>query len=364
MSILQFYQNKRVLITGHTGFIGSWLSYLLLNAGAEVIGFSRCRSIAPSLFELLELGREVHSFAGDIADLEQLSKAFREAKPEIVLHFAAQPLVRESYENPVLTYQTNVMGTVNMLECIRKCNSVFSVLNVTTGRVCQNKEWDYPENKELRGNDPYSSSKICSELVTDSYQKSFFADRDLAISTARAGNVIGGGDFADRIIPDCFRAASKGEEVIVRNPGAVRPYQHVLELLLAYLTIAAKQSEERELVGNYNIGPDEASCISTGKLVNLFCRSWQKYTGVNLGWADQSNCSSQEMEFLKLDCERFKKAFAWKPVWHIDKAVDQTVKWYSAYAAGEDLKAVMKTQLEEFVKEESDIDVNITILQK
>lgn len=354
MSILQFYQNKKVLITGHTGFKGSWLSYLLLNAGAEVTGFSLRPPTTPSLFELLDLGKDMQSFIGDIADLEQLSKVFHEVNPEIVLHLAAQPIVRESYKNPVLTYQTNVMGTVNVLECIRKSESVSSVLNVTTDKVYKNKEWEwgYRENEELCGFDPYSNSKSCSELVTYSYQKSFFADRDIAASTARAGNVIGGGDFAiDRIIPDCFRMASKGEEIIVRNPRSVRPYQHVLEPLMAYLTIAARQSGQRELAGNYNIGPDEADCIPTGELVDLFCLSWQKYAGEKPAWKAQSDEGPHEANFLKLDCGRFKKTFAWKPIWHIDRAIDQTAKWYCAYTAGEDVKAVMKTQLEEYVKD-------------
>lgn len=354
MSILQFYKNKKVLITGHTGFKGSWLSYLLLSAGAEVTGFSLCPPTKPSLFEHLQLEKDMQSFTGDVADLEKLSKTFREVQPEIVLHLAAQPIVRESYRNPVLTYQTNVMGTVNVLECVRNSDCVSSVLNVTTDKVYKNREWEwgYRENEELCGFDPYSNSKSCSELVTYSYQNSFFAERDIAISTARAGNVIGGGDFAtDRIIPDCFRMASKGEDIIVRNPGSIRPYQHVLEPLMAYLTIAAKQSEERVFAGNYNIGPDEVDCIPTGKLVDLFCLSWQKYAGEKPVWINQSDSGPHEANFLKLDCAKFKKTFAWKPVWHIDKAVDQTVKWYCAYAAGEDMKAVMKTQLEEFIKD-------------
>ncbi len=354
MSILQFYKNKKVLITGHTGFKGSWLSYLLLNAGAEVTGFSLCPPTNPSLFEHLQLEKDMQSFGGDVADLEKLMKVFREVQPEIVLHLAAQPIVRESYRNPVLTYQTNVMGTVNVLECVRNSDCVSSVLNVTTDKVYKNREWEwgYRENEELCGFDPYSNSKSCSELVTYSYQKSFFAGRDIAISTARAGNVIGGGDFAaDRIIPDCFRMASKGKEIIVRNPGSIRPYQHVLEPLMAYLTIAAKQSEESVFAGNYNIGPDEVDCIPTGELVELFCYSWQKYAGEKTVWINQSDGGPHEANFLKLDCAKFKKIFAWKPVWHIDKAVDQTVKWYCAYSAGEDMKSVMKTQLEEFIKD-------------
>lgn len=354
MSILQFYKNKKVFITGHTGFKGSWLSYLLLSAGAEVAGFSLCPPTKPSLFEHLQLEKDMRSVTGDVADFGQLSKVFYEAQPEIVLHLAAQPIVRESYKNPVLTYQTNVMGTVNILECIRNNDCVSSFLNVTTDKVYKNHEWEwgYRENEELCGFDPYSNSKSCSELVTYSYQNSFFKERDIAISTARAGNVIGGGDFAiDRIIPDCFRMALKEEDIVVRSPQSVRPYQHVLEPLMAYLTIAARQSEQKELAGNYNIGPDERDCILTGELVDLFCSSWQKYAEKKPVWKSQSDSGPHEANYLKLDCSKFKKAFAWKPVWHIDKAVDQTVKWYCAYMANEDMKAIMKSQLEEFIED-------------
>ncbi len=352
MPILEYYKNKKVFITGHTGFKGSWLSYILLNAGAEVAGFSLIPPTNPSLFGCIGLEKDMRSYIGDVADLEMLSKALQEVKPEIVLHLAAQPIVRESYRDPVRTYQTNVMGTVNVLECIRKMDSVASFLNVTTDKVYKNREWEwgYRENEELCGYDPYSNSKSCSELVTYSYQKSFFQDRNIAISTARAGNVIGGGDFAsDRIIPDCFRAASEGKEIIVRNSKSIRPYQHVLEPLMAYLTIATMQEQKNDFAGNYNIGPDEADCIPTGELADLFCFSWQKYTGEKATWKNQSDQGPHEANYLKLDCAKFKKTFSWKPVWHIDKAVDKTVEWYSAYAADRDVKAVMKSQLNEFI---------------
>ena len=354
MSILEFYKGKKVFITGHTGFKGSWLSYILLRAGAEVTGFSLCPLTSPSLFECIGLEKDMWSVTGDVADLQALSKAFQEAKPEIVLHLAAQPIVRESYKNPVMTYQTNVMGTVNILECVRNCGGVTSFLNVTTDKVYKNREWEwgYRENEELCGYDPYSNSKSCSELVTYSYQNSFFTDKDIAISTARAGNVIGGGDFAaDRIIPDCFRAALHAKDIIVRNPHSIRPYQHVLEPLMAYLTITARQSGRKELAGNYNIGPDEVDCIPTGELVDLFCASWQKYMVQRPAWIDQSDKGPHEANYLKLDCAKYKKTFSWKPVWHIDKAVDKTVEWYSAYAAGENVKAVMEEQLNEFAED-------------
>ena len=350
---LSFYKGKKVLITGHTGFKGSWLCYILLNAGADVTGFSLCPQ-GPSLFESLNLEKDIRSYIGDVSDLSLLSNVFKEVKPEIVLHLAAQPIVRESYQNPVWTYQTNVMGTVNVLECIRNSSSVSSFVNVTTDKVYKNREWEwgYRENEELCGFDPYSNSKSCSELVTYSYQNSFFKDRNVAISTARAGNVIGGGDFAtDRIIPDCFRAAAQKTPVILRNPDSVRPYQHVLEPLMAYLTIAAKQIDRKEMAGNYNIGPDEADCISTGELVDLFCRLWQKYSGERAAWENHSDHGPHEANCLKLDCSKFKNVFSWKPVWHIDKAVDKTAEWYSSYQNGIDVKSVMTAQYNEFLED-------------
>lgn len=354
MSILQYYKNRKVFITGHTGFKGSWLCHVLLNAGAEITGFSLRPPTDPSLFESIGLEKDMPSYISDIADLEMLSRAFHETKPEIVFHLAAQPIVRESYQNPVLTYQTNVMGTVNVLECVRNTDSVSSFLNVTTDKVYKNREWEwgYRENEELCGYDPYSNSKSCSELVTYSYLNSFFKDREVAISTARAGNVIGGGDFAaNRIVPDCFRAVLKGEKIIVRNPRSVRPYQHVLEPIMAYLTIVAKQSEKKELAGNYNIGPDETDCISTGELVNLYCHSWEKYANVKVEWETHSDNGPHEADNLKLDCTKFKKTFSWNPVWHIEKAVDKTVEWYSAYITNQNVKTVMESQMNEFIKD-------------
>lgn len=351
---LSYFKGKKVLVTGHTGFKGSWLSAILLQSGAELAGISLAPQGEPALFEELGLKKEINSYIGDITDLEFLSKVFKGVHPEIVLHLAAQPIVRESYREPVWTYQTNVMGTVNVLECIRKSDSVHSFLNVTTDKVYKNKEWEwgYRENEELCGYDPYSNSKSCSELVTYSYANSFFQDRDIAISTARAGNVIGGGDFSvDRIIPDCYRAATKGENIVVRNPNSIRPYQHVLEPLMAYLTIVARQSENKELAGNYNIGPDEVDCIQTKELVTLFCESWEKHNGELPISENKSVAGPHEANFLKLDCAKFKSKFNWKPVWHIDKAVDKTTEWYSAFNRGEDIKAVMKAQLKEFVED-------------
>ncbi len=250
MTDLKFFQNKNVLITGHTGFKGTWLARILLNAGANVTGYALEPPTSPSLFELMQLDKEMHSVNGDIRDLSHLLQVFEEVQPEIVFHLAAQPIVRDSYKDPVYTYETNVMGTVNICECVRLNPCVKSFLNVTTDKVYHNREWEwgYRETDPLDGYDPYSNSKSCSELVTHSYIHSFFDEMEVAVSTARAGNVIGGGDFAnDRIVPDCIRAVAKKEPIIVRNPHSTRPYQHVLEPLAAYLMIARKQYETRNM---------------------------------------------------------------------------------------------------------------------
>ena len=344
---LTFYKNKSVLITGHTGFKGSWMCKMLINAGACVTGYALEPPTNPSLFEMCGLSGQMKSVMGDIRDLEHLLQVFEEVKPEIVIHMAAQPIVRDSYKDPVYTYEANVMGTVNILECTRKCESVKSFVNVTTDKVYLNREWiwGYREEEELNGYDPYSNSKSCSELVTSSYKNSFFEDRDIAITTARAGNVIGGGDFAnDRIIPDCVRAASEGKEIIVRNPYSTRPYQHVLEPLGAYLMIAAKQLEDERFCGYYNVGPEDSDCVTTGELTDLFCRAW----GGGCSWENQDAGGPHEANFLKLDCSKLKSVFGWKPRYHVQEAVEKTVEWAKSYLAGEDVREVMDRQIMEF----------------
>lgn len=346
---LDFYKGKKVLITGHTGFKGSWLSKMLLEAGVDVTGYALKPPTEPSLFEMCHLERQMNSIEGDIRDLAHLQKVFQEVKPEYVLHLAAQPIVRESYKNPVYTYEVNVMGTVNVLECVRQTESVKSFLNVTTDKVYLNKEWEwgYRENEELNGFDPYSNSKSCSELVTDSYKKSFFADRKTSISTARAGNVIGGGDFAvDRIIPDCVRAAQKQDKIIVRNPYSTRPYQHVLEPIYAYLLLAARQEQEPKLAGNYNIGPDDSNCVTTGKIVDIFCEKWEKTIGKKIVWEEQYDGGPHEANFLKLDCSKAKKQLGYKPVWGIDTAIEKVVE----FAADTEPERCMEKQIAEYLK--------------
>lgn len=346
---ISFYKGKKVLITGHTGFKGSWLCRILVNAGAEVTGYSLEVPTNPNLFSICDVEDKMNSIIGDVRDLEHMKKVFEEVQPDIVLHLAAQPIVRDSYKNPVYTYETNVMGTVNICECVRLNPCVKSFLNVTTDKVYQNNEWEwgYRENEPLDGYDPYSNSKSCSELVTHSYINSFFNDMEVAVSTARAGNVIGGGDFAnDRIIPDCVRAAGAKKDIVVRNPFSTRPYQHVLEPLAVYLTIAQKQYEDKKYAGFYNVGPDDCGCVTTGQLVDLFCEKW----GENLKWVNQYDGGPHEANFLKLDCSKIKSVFGWKPRWGVADAIEKTVEWSKVFYDKGNIPACMDKQIEEFFR--------------
>lgn len=350
MNKLQYYQDKTVLVTGHTGFKGSWLCTMLQMAGARVIGYALRPPESENLFSLSEAGKRMVSVEGDICDISRLKAVFEEYHPEIVFHLAAQPIVRESYERPVDTYETNVMGTVNLLECVRTTPGVRSVLNVTTDKVYENREWEwgYRETDALDGYDPYSNSKSCSELVTHSYKKSFLNGMGIAVSTARAGNVIGGGDFArDRIIPDCIRAATSGKEIVLRNPYSIRPFQHVLEPLGAYLMIAEQQAQSPEKQGYYNVGPWEADCVTVGELTGLFCQAWQG--GVT--WKNVYDGGPHEAGFLKLDCSRIQQRIGWKPKWNIQTAVEKTVEWTKVYHRHENIRACMEAQIEEYMRE-------------
>ena len=349
-----FYRGKKVLITGHTGFKGSWLCKILVNAGADVIGYSLKPPTNPNLFSISGIENKITSVIGDIRDREHLMTVFAETQPEIVLHLAAQPIVRDSYKNPVYTYETNVMGTVNICEAVRNNTCVKSFLNVTTDKVYKNNEWawGYRENEPLDGYDPYSNSKSCSELVTHSYINSFYCDMDVAVSTARAGNVIGGGDFAnDRIVPDCVRAAEKCEPIVVRNPHSTRPYQHVLEPLAIYLTIAKLQYEDKKYAGFYNVGPDDGDCITTGQLVDIFCEKWNMSEPIDkqMKWINKAEENApHEANFLKLDCSKIKTIFGWKPRWSVEQAIEQTVNWSKVYFANGDIPTYMDTQIKDF----------------
>lgn len=345
-----FYMNRKVLITGHTGFKGSWMSFLLHQLEANVTGIALNPNTTPSLFNILNLNSKIDSRIIDIRDLESMKKVFDEVRPEIVIHMAAQPLVIESYRNPVYTYDVNVMGTVNVCECVRTSKSVKSFVNVTTDKVYQNNEWcyGYREVDRLNGYDPYSNSKSCSELVTDSYTNSFFNSMDLAVSRCRAGNVIGGGDFnKNRIIPDCVRYTINHETIQVRNPNSTRPYQHVLEPVVFYLYLAMLQYENKELAGCYNIGPNESDCITSGEIVSLFCDTWNE----DAKWETTDYNGPHEANFLKLDCSLIKSRLHWHPIWSVKEAVERTVEWSKCYYNNGDIEGMTTKQINIYLKE-------------
>lgn len=357
----EFYKNRKVLITGHTGFKGSWLCLLLLHFGADVTGYSLDAPSNPSLFEMCNLENKIRHYKGDVRDLEGLKRVFETEKPEIVIHMAAQPIVRESYVNPVYTYDVNVMGTVNVLESVRLTETVKSVVNVTTDKVYLNRELNLPfkEDEMLCGYDPYSNSKSCSELVTYSYKQSFFggesgvmdSGRTIAVSTCRAGNVIGGGDFAkDRIIPDCVRALEEGKNIVVRNPYSTRPYQHVLEPLYVYLKLAMEQYADNSYAGAYNVGPDDSDCISTGDMVTLFCNKWNANPIHNkIDWMNQHDGGPHEASFLKLDSSKTKERLNWKPRLTVNEALDYIIEWTDLYLSEKDVIDVTQNQIERFL---------------
>lgn len=349
MDLLEDYTGKRVFVTGHTGFKGSWLCKILTEAGAEVTGYALETGSEPSLFSLCNIAPQIYSVTGDIRDLEALNRVFQAAQPEIVFHLAAQPIVRDSYQDPRYTYETNVMGTVNLLECIRRMKTPpRSVVVVTTDKVYWNREWiwGYREDEPLDGFDPYSNSKSCADLVTSCYTRSFLRPQKIAVSTVRAGNVIGGGDFAnDRIIPDCVRAVQAGVPVTVRNPYSTRPYQHVLEPLFAYLEIARRQYHRPELAGTYNVGPDDRDCVTTGQLVELFCTLW----GPGATWENRPDGGPHEASFLKLDNSKLKSVLGWAPVWGLREAVARTVSWTKTYFYGGDLSRCMSKQISDYI---------------
>lgn len=349
--MIDFFKNKKIFITGHTGFKGTWLCKILMMLGADITGYSLHYPTVEGekIFKLSGVQSNVNNIIGDVRDYENLKKVFDECCPEIVIHLAAQPIVLEGYRNPIGTYSTNVIGTVNLLECIRNSECVKSFLNVTTDKVYENKEWcwGYRETDILDGYDPYSNSKSCADLVTHSYAKSFLLQKKVAVSTARAGNVIGGGDFAmDRIIPDCIKAAYNREMIIVRSPYSIRPYQHVLEPLFAYLMILEKQFNNIEYAGAYNIGPDDCDCITTGRLVDIFCEKW----GNEQKWKNINNNGPHEAQFLKLDCSKAKQKLGWRPHWHIDTAVEKTVEWAKIYKYGGSVSDCMERQIKEYFK--------------
>lgn len=342
---------RRVFVTGCTGFKGSWLCAVLVGAGATVSGYATEPPTEPNLFTLASISSVIDFQEADVRDYETLEQSLRESRPEIVLHLAAQPIVLEGYRKPRETYETNVMGTVNLMEAIRHVDSVRSVVNVTTDKVYLNREvsgYGYREDDVLDGYDPYSNSKSCSDLLTQCYRRSFLESMGVSVSTARAGNVIGGGDFArDRIIPDCVRATESGEPLVLRNPASTRPYQHVLEPIFAYLMLAEAQLGRPQLASAYNIGPSEADCVTTRELVELFSREW----GEGFRWESASNdeAAPHEASFLRLDSRKANEVLGIRPRWTIEEAVGQTVDWYRSFIEGEDCLDAMQRNIEAYL---------------
>lgn len=345
--IVEFYKGKTVLITGHTGFKGSWLSKILIMAGAKVVGYSLEPPTKPNLFELLNLKSQMISIIGDVRDFIKLSSVFNTYQPEIIFHLAAQPIVRDSYKNPLYTFDVNVMGTVCVCECVRLSKSVKAFLNVTTDKVYDNndlKNHPFKEEEKLDGYDPYSNSKSCSELVTHSYKRSFFDLTDIPVSTARAGNVIGGGDFAnERIIPDAVRALQNHNDLIIRHPYSTRPYQHVFEPILCYLLINKEQFQSKDKSGSYNIGPDSCDCFSTKDLINAF---YSFFPGAKYVVNDEGG--PHESAYLSLDNGKIKRTFGWKPKLNINDALKMTADWYRCFLNSEDIVEISEKQINDY----------------
>jgi len=351
----EFWRSKRVLITGHTGFKGSWLCLWLKSLGAEVTGYALAPPTVPSLFELARIGELVDSRIADIRDAGTLSAIMREVKPEIVIHMAAQPLVRESYRSPAETYTVNVIGTVNLFEAIRQTHSVRAVVNVTTDKCYENREWvwGYREQEPLGGYDPYSSSKACSELVTQAYRSSFFNQKEyhvhgVALASARAGNVIGGGDWAeDRLIPDCIRAMLKGETVRVRNPRAIRPWQHVLEPLSGYLALAERLYRDGlEWAEAWNFGPRDADARPVEWIIQRMCSQWNGGARYEI----DTGRHPHEAHYLKLDCSKAQAKLGWQPRWGLDTALASIIDWTMTYRDGGDVREECLRQVEAFTR--------------
>ena len=355
MNILfnDLYKNKKVLITGHTGFKGSWLCLLLNKLGADVYGYALDPPTNPSLFVEAKIGELMTSFIGDIRDYDNLLKFMQQVQPEIVIHMAAQPLVRESYKFPIETYATNVMGTVHLLEACRHTKSVKAIVNVTTDKCYENREWHwgYRENEPMGGYDPYSNSKGCSELVTSSYRNSYFnpskySEHGVAVASARAGNVIGGGDWADdRLIPDFIRAISKGEEVKIRSPYAIRPWQHVLEPLTGYLSLAARLFiEGAKYAEGWNFGPDDKDARNVEWITRTICELW----GDDATFSVDTHPQPHEANYLKLDCSKAKSELDWFPKWNIETTLATIVDWNKSFIAGENMRTVTEQQINQY----------------
>ncbi len=348
-----FWKDKRVLLTGHTGFKGSWLSLWLQSMGSQVVGYALAPPTKPSLFDLAEVGSGMTSIIGDIRDLKQLRETFSTHQPEIVIHMAAQALVRHSYVEPVETYSTNVMGTVNLLEAVRSTQSVKAVVNVTSDKCYENREWawGYRENEAMGGYDPYSNSKGCSELVTAAYRNSYFhpekySEHGVAIASGRAGNVIGGGDWADdRLIPDILRAITEGKPVNIRNPHAVRPWQHVLEPLSGYLLLAQKlHGEGAAYAEGWNFGPRAEDARPVQWIVEKLTNAW----GDGASWSLDGGDHPHEAHHLKLDCSKANGQLHWHPRWRLEQALSAIIEWHRAHRDGQDMRQTTIWQIDAY----------------
>ncbi len=351
----EFWKDKKVFLTGHTGFKGSWLALWLSTLGAQITGYALKPPTNPNLFELAHVEELVKHIVGDVRDKRFLEKSLLEAKPDIVIHLAAQPLVRDSYKNPVETYEINIMGTIYLLEAVRACNTVRAVVNVTTDKCYKNNEWlwGYRENEPMGGHDPYSNSKACSELITDSYRNSFFSSaipgqNQVAVASARAGNVIGGGDWAaDRLIPDCLQSLLMNKPIRIRSPHAVRPWQHVLEPLSGYLLLAEKLFEEGDsFATGWNFGPGEDDSLPVEAIVKILCRLW----GANGIYEVDQGEHPHEANYLRLDCSKARTMLKWQPRWNLTTALEETIEWIKAYQNGFDMRLICQGQIQKYMQ--------------
>ena len=354
----EFFKGKKILITGHTGFKGAWLSLILNNFGAQLFGYSLSPPSTPNLHHLLNSKDFIKTCIADISDFKRLSNFIEETQPEIIIHLAAQSLVKLSYKDPLSTYQTNVMGTVNILEAARKTESIKVILNVTTDKCYENKEWvwGYRENDVLGGHDPYSSSKSCSELITASYRKAFFNSEknEIAVATARSGNIIGGGDWSlDRLVPDLIRSIQANEKMVLRNPGSTRPWQFILDSLFGYLLLVKKlYVEGQEYAGGWNFGPGDANNKTVGWIVSEFYRKW----GGSTSTITEAISNEHEANFLKLDSSKANSRLAWANKYSLDQGLSETVNWYKGFLGGKNIRELCELQIEEFMRINQEID--------
>lgn len=343
-----FWKGRRVFLSGHTGFKGSWLALWLQSLGAHVTGFSLGAPTTPSLFELARVAEGMESVQGDVRDFEAVSQTLREARPEVVIHMAAQPLVRRSFSEPRQTYETNVMGTINILESVRLSDGIRVVVNITSDKCYENREWEwgYREDEPMGGHDPYSNSKGCAELVTDAFRRSFFSDQgDTRVASARAGNVIGGGDWSeDRLVPDVMRAALANEPMLLRNPNSIRPWQHVINPLSGYLILAQALWDSQEYARGWNFGPPDDDARTVGWIVERLSSLWPR----QLTWSHDAGPHPHEARYLKLDSSLAHTHLNWRPRLTLDAALEATVSWYTALHAGADMRAVTFEQIASF----------------